>query len=145
MCHFKSENSNTYFIHKITINEKTVKRNKKIKHSIISKLYNLTTLNVLGPKYAMKREGNVTYLSVLDRHCIQWVCMSSNCHKLLVLTAATGLWHMMVRIKKQTYAHQDHTQRNTKSAKHAHCKILYSGEYYFHWGFHILYSCKVCN
>jgi hypothetical protein len=73
-----SENSNTYFIHKITINEKTRKRNKDIKHSIISKLYNVTTLNVLCPKYEMKCEANVTYLSVLDRHCKQWVCMSSS-------------------------------------------------------------------
>jgi len=78
MCHFKSENSNTYFIHKITINGKTTKRNKKIKHSIISKLYNLTTLNVLGPKYAMKCEGNVMYLLVLDWHFKKWVYMSSS-------------------------------------------------------------------
>ena len=52
-------------------------------------------------------------------------------HKLLVLTVATGLCHMKVNIKKQThaiYAHQEHTQRNAKTAKHAHCKILYSGE-----------------
>ena len=77
MCHFKSENSNNYFIHKITRNEKTMKRKKKIKHSIISKLYNLTTLNVLGLKYAMKCERKITYQSVLDGHCKQWVCMSS--------------------------------------------------------------------
>jgi len=78
MCNFKSENFNIYFIHKIPIHEKTVKRNKKIKHSIISKLYSLTTLNVLGPKYAMKCERYVTHLSVLDQHCKQWVSMSSS-------------------------------------------------------------------
>ena len=88
MCHFKSENSNTYFIHKITINEKTMKRNEKIKHSVISKIHNLNTLNILVLIYSMKCEGNVSYPSVLDHHCKEWVCMSSNvsiycCHRTL--------------------------------------------------------------
>jgi len=65
-----------------------MKRNTKIKNSLISKLCNLTTLNVLGLIYSMKCEGNVTYLSVLDQHCEQRVCMSSNfitycCHRTL--------------------------------------------------------------
>jgi thiamine pyrophosphokinase len=59
MCHFKAENSSTYFMHKITRNEKTVKRNEKTKHSVISKLYNLNTLKVLGLKYSTKCERNV--------------------------------------------------------------------------------------
>jgi len=77
MYHFKTENYNTYFIHKITRNEKTMKRNMKIKNSLISKLYNLTTLNILDLIHSMKCEGNVTYLSVLDQPCEQQVCMSS--------------------------------------------------------------------
>jgi hypothetical protein len=88
MYHFKTENSNTYFIHKITRNETTMMRYKKIKNSVISKLYNLNTLNVLGLIYSMKCEVNVTYPSVLDQHCEQRVCMSSNvriycCHRTL--------------------------------------------------------------
>jgi len=62
MYYFKTENSNTYFIHKIKRNEKTMKRNKKIKNFVISKLYNLTILNVLGLIYSMKCEGNIIYL-----------------------------------------------------------------------------------
>jgi len=62
MYYFKTENSNTYFIHKIKRNEKTMKRNKKIKIFVISKLYNLIILNVLGLIYSMKCEGNITYL-----------------------------------------------------------------------------------
>ena len=72
-----------------------MKRNKKIKHSVISKLYNLTTLNVLGPKNSNK------YLSVLDRHCKQWGLHVNHSYKLLVLTAATGLCHTMVKIKNK--------------------------------------------
>ena len=62
MYYFKTENSNTYFIHKIKRNEKTMKRNKKIKNFVISKLYNLTILNVLGLIYSMKCDENITYL-----------------------------------------------------------------------------------
>ena len=63
-----------------------MKRNKKITNSVISKLYNLTILNVLGLIHSMKCEGNVTYPSVLYQHCEQLVCMSSNagiycCHR----------------------------------------------------------------
>jgi hypothetical protein len=88
MYHFKTENSNTYFIHKITRNEKIMKRNTKIKNSLISKLCNLTPLNVLGLIYSMKCEGNVTYLFL-----ISIVNNGFACHQILLLTAATGLCH----------------------------------------------------
>jgi hypothetical protein len=49
------------------------------------------------------------------------------CHKLLVLTAATGLFNMMVKIKK-TNIHNVCTSRpyteECKTAKHAHCKMV---------------------
>jgi hypothetical protein len=45
-------------MHKITRNEKTIKRKKKIKHPVISKLYNLNTLNVLVLKYSTKCDKN---------------------------------------------------------------------------------------
>jgi hypothetical protein len=113
----KFQNVDTYFSHKTARNEKTMKTNKETKHYITSKLDYLTTTNVLGLKYSRKCKGNVTYPSIVDYHCEQWVFMSS-C--VVIFYHLLLPQHTMVKIKKNkvTYAHQDHTQRNPELKVH---------------------------